>query len=130
MASLRRELAAVSAGLSACESALESARRAEAEALARAEALSARTARPGRAAVARPGGGNSADLAGELRALEALRANPALRGPRMGGKLAGLIGVSGATARRYRAKFLNPDGTLREAIGEPAASALQGAQAA
>jgi hypothetical protein len=130
-ARLAGELARVTAQLSACASALESARRAEAEALARAEAaaaaLSARAAtKPGRAAAPQADG---SDLAAELRALEALRADPGLRGPKKGGELARLIGVSGATARRYRSRYLNADGTLREALAEPAASALESARA-
>jgi hypothetical protein len=59
-----------------------------------------------------PAGGD--DLTMEFQAYMALRDDPALRKPRMGGKLATQIGCSPASARRYRDRFLNPDGSLKE----------------
>jgi hypothetical protein len=140
---LRRELEALSAQreadvsalgakLDEAASALASARREAAEALRRAEALDRKLAamsdrkppRPRKATVegdresAQATAGDG-DLTTELAALMELRANPELRKPRMGGELARKVGVSGATARRYREKFLNPDGSLR---GLPAES--------
>lgn len=99
---------------------LTSAQRELAQALTRAEALeqkqsAARNAKPCKAAAATtsPAGGDG-DVSTELAAYMELRANPEMRKPRMGGALAREIGVSGATARRYREKFLNPDGSLKE----------------
>ena len=142
---LRRKLADVTARAEAAVSAMRTeldgavsdrnaAQRALAEALARAEALNARLAavserkRPGKPA---SGKGKTVqataadgDLTTELLAYMELKDNPELRLPRLGGVLARKLGVSGATARRYREKFLNPDGSLRELPADPIAGSL------
>lgn len=103
---------------------LASARQDLAQALRRAEALERKLAsadRPKSRKAATAGTGKSAptavggdDLTMELLAYMALQEDPKLREPRMGGKLAAKVGCSPASARRYREKFLNPDGSLRE----------------
>jgi hypothetical protein len=148
-AHLRRELAALSAQrdaevsalgarLDEAASALASAQRDAAEALARAEALGRKLAavsdhkppRPRKAltegtpASAQPTAAGDGDLTTELLAYMALRENPELRKPRKGGDLAREVGVSGATARRYRDKYLNPDGSLKKLPDESLTGSL------
>jgi hypothetical protein len=145
---LRRELEALSAQreadvtalrdeLNEAASALASAQRDAAEALARAESLARklaaaasdrkppgpRKAAEGTRASAQPAAGDG-DLTTELLAYMALRENPELRKPRKGGDLAREVGVSGATARRYRDKYLNPDGSLKELPDESLTGSL------
>lgn len=103
---------------------LASARQELAQALRRAEALERKLAagdRPKSRKTAAAGSGKGApaatagdDLTMELLAYMTLQEDPGLREPRMGGKLAAKVGCSPASARRYRDKFLNPDGSLRE----------------
>jgi len=141
---LRRELEALSARrdedvsalraeLDEAASALASARRDAAESLRRAEALERRLSaasdrgRPRKAPApddrkSAQAGIRDGDLTTELLAYMELKDNPEMRKPRKGGDLARKLGVSGATARRYREKFLNPDGSLRELPVEPLAS--------
>lgn len=144
-ASLRRENAALSAArdadvsvfqarLDEAASALASAQQETAQALRRAEALERKLAagdkpKPRKTAAADPAkstreAGGDGDISTELAAYMELRANPNLRKPRMGGELARAVGVSGATARRYRDKFLNSDGSLKELSDESLTGSL------
>jgi hypothetical protein len=131
------DVSALGAKLDEAASALASARQEAAEALRRAEALDRKLAavsdrkppRPRKAAAegaresAQPAAADG-DLTTELLAYMALRENPELRKPRKGGDLAREVGVSGATARRYRDKYLNPDGSLKELPAESLTGSL------
>jgi hypothetical protein len=133
--SLRRQVTELSAQLDADAIAhraeiggvlsdLESAQQDLAQALRRAEALERKLAaadkpKPRKTAAASAGKSakaavDSDDLTMELLAYMALRDDPEMRKPRMGGKLAQDVGCSPASARRYRDKFLNEDGSLKE----------------
>jgi hypothetical protein len=152
-ASLRRQVDELSAQMDAAAIAhraesdealsdLESAQRDLSQALRRTEALERKLAaidapKPRKAPGA--GAGKNAktavdgdDLSMELSAYMALVENSDLRKPRMGGKLAVKIGCSPASARRYRDKFLDEDGSLRELpreslTGPPGESLTDGA---
>jgi hypothetical protein len=131
------DVSALGARLDEAVSALASAQREAAEALRRAEVLDRKLAavsdhkppRPRKAAAegtrasAQPAAGDG-DLTTELLAYMALSDDPELRKPRKGGDLARKVGVSGATARRYREKFLNPDGSLRKLPAESLTGSL------
>jgi hypothetical protein len=146
-ASLLRELEALSAQrdadvsdfrarLGEAASALETAQQETAQALRRAEALERKLAAGDKPKPRKPAVKNSAgsvpesaggdDLTMELLAYMALREDAGLRRPRMGGKLAVKVGCSPASARRYRDKFLNPDGSLREPPSESLTGPLAG----
>ena len=114
----------------AAVSARETAVREAAEALTRAEAIAQRLtdasvpkARKQPVKAARGSaceGAQADDPTTELRALMELRADPELWKPRMGGKLAELLGVSPATGRRYHSRFVK-DGTLNDPFAERSA---------
>lgn len=133
-ASLRRQLADVSAQhaagvsdlrarLDEALSALGEARRESAQALTRAEALqrkldAASDRKPRKPAAAAKGKGDAAqdgDVTTELRALMELQADAELCKPRMGGELARRLGVSAATGRRLHSR-LTHEGSLNESV--------------
>jgi hypothetical protein len=103
---------------------LASARQELAQALRRAEALerklaaddpSKRRRKPAPTTGKKPAAtAEGDDLTMELLAYMALQDHPELCKPRMGGKLAVEVGCSPASARRYRDKFLNEDGSLKD----------------
>lgn len=105
------------------QQALESAQREAAEALTRADDLARRLAeasarkKPAKAPEAVRNSGDD-DLSLEMRALNLLVADPELRKPRMGGKLARKLDVSPATGRRLHAKLSAQD--LPDSLSDPA----------
>ena len=110
-ASQAAELSAIRAELGTAQAERETAQREAAEAHARAEALAAKlTAASARKTAPKQRAKGAAstrddDLSTEVRAINALMANPELKKPRMGGELARTIGVSPATGRRLHAKL-------------------------
>jgi hypothetical protein len=75
--------------------------------------VSAQRARKGKRPSAHAG-----DLSTELRALNLLTAEPALREPRMGAELARRLGVSDATGRRLHARLRNSTGSAAPVSAE------------